>query len=206
MKRLYANILWTTLLVLVAEACLIGVYFRYFRGSPNERPFEFLLIAILIAVNLPILKLLPRWFVIFKGDVCFTADINTDIPIELSFPIDLTDIRSGLLVIFFTNSSPECVGRKIKFQPENEGAGEIIDDCGEPKPLGFGDTKRTAANWSKGTGDVKKPLIYNWPNGHAAHSKGTLEMAFDWNFVGTYLERKLPRNRTLEGQVILFRK
>src|SRR5437879_1315466 len=146
MKRLYANILLTAFLVAAAEVCLVEVYLHYFRGSRNELPFGILLVAILFGVNVPLLRLVPRWLIILRNDVRFTADINTKLPTELSFPIDLTDVKRGLLVIFFTNASPDCVGRKIKFQPEDDGACELIDDCGEPRPLGFGGAKRSAAN------------------------------------------------------------
>jgi hypothetical protein len=205
MKRLYAHIVFSALLVVAAEVFLVEVYFRSFRGSPNERPFVILLFAILLGINIPMLRQLPGWLAIFRGDVRFTAKVRARVPAESSFLIDVTDLKRGVLVVFFTNCSPDVVGRKITFEPANGGAREVIDERGEPKPLGFGGTKRRTAHWGR-TGSAKGLLIYDWPVDDTPRCKGELHMAFDWNFIGTYLERKLPKSRTLEGQVFLFRK
>jgi hypothetical protein len=206
MKRLYAHIVFGALLVVAIEVFLVEGYFYSFRGSPNDWPGGLSLIAILLGINIPMLRQLPRWLGIFRGDIRFTVKVRAGVPAEWSFPLDLTDLKRGVLVVCFTNCSSDVVGRKITFEPENDDAREVIDERGEPKALGFGGTRRSAAHWSKGTGDAKKPLIYDWPVDDTPHCKGELHMAFDWNFIGTYLERKLPKSRTLEGQVFLFRR
>lgn len=207
MQQLIRNIATNLLGTIFCIAFLVTLCITWPRkNSFPDLPFVIMWAAIAAGGVYWIIKMFPKWFVVLRKDIYFQSTITAKLPNKFNFTINISELEYGLLAIYFTNCSQDCVGRKIVFLPNGESPPQLIDECGEPKPGRGGNTNRGGLRWARGTGTSRSPLFYDWPRQDTIRTEGTVQLMLEWNFLGTYLEGTLPQNRVLEGEIILFRK
>ena len=121
------------------------------------------------------------------------------------FEMQLGEIRDtdSWIFICFQNISPDAVHGRIAVKDVSSDDVLAQLQLVEPEPLLGGVWGREQGWWSRGTASVRSPIRIHLPKKVPQMRALRLECELDWNFIGTRMEHKIPKDRTLHVEVVL---
>lgn len=139
----------------------------------------------------------------FMGKAVFSKNRVVVLPCKFEITLDEIQCTDSLIWIFPGNVSQQAIRGKISVKDLVSSDVLATLKLIEPEPLLVGIWGRKDGWWSRGTANVRSPIRIHLHEKTLAPITLLIEFDLDWNFIGTRLEHKIPKNRMLEIEIIV---
>lgn len=206
MTNIKAHVLWSASWLTVALSILAFlIYGRFEYLSGGSFSIVDVLVSCIVIYTLItwVAHIIPMVWFCLSGTLVCRKTVSERLPCR--FTMDLCEVhpKDFRLVIFFRNVSPTMVRGQITVK-ESTGSDVFAQvNLAEPMPLLVGVWGRRNGWWSRGVGTGKEPIKINLSLPANRLHKLALECNLEWNFIGTRLENKIPKDGMLYVEATL---